>query len=148
MPRTKASAGASTQLPAAVVRAPASAYSSTSKARVAASSTVTSNPTSTSRRTSAGTTGARRSVSRASARIHRRVGCMPGLFAGRGSADPLTLADHRHAAVADGEAAAAVVVVVDPDQAAVRHHDVLVDDRVAHDCAPPDLHVVEQDRAL
>src|SRR4051794_9159844 len=58
------------------------------------------------------------------------------------------LADHGDAALADGEAAAPVLVVVDTDQGAVGHDDVLVDDRVADHGTAADGHVVEEDAAL
>src|SRR3712207_4241412 len=126
IPTTTTSSGASTQLPVAASTAPASTYAAGSKARCADSSTVTRNPASTSRTTSDGTTGARRSVGRTSARIQR---CVP---AREGSVNPYALADGGDSALADGQPAPAVLVVVDPHQGAVGDDDVLVGDHVAH----------------
>src|SRR5512143_441116 len=79
IPRTKASWGASVQVPSATMDAPAAAYSSMPKMRWGDSSTVTSKPASSNSGTSAGTTGARRSVPRDSDRIHTWTGCIqPG----------------------------------------------------------------------
>src|SRR4051794_11358403 len=113
MPTTTTSSGASTQLPVGATAAPDSAYASRSKTRCADSSTVTRNPALTSRRTSSGTTGARRSVGRTSARTHRCVGARPG------SANRDALADDRDAALADGQSAPPVLVVVDTHQGAL-----------------------------
>src|SRR6476661_515297 len=157
MPSTNASSGASTHDPVAAVSAPASAYSSRGKTRWGESSTVTRRPEVTRRWTSAGTTGARRSVERASWRTQtcgdrdELVGIGP-LSVRRGACpksalDHVALADDGDATLGDAEAAPQVLLVVDPDEAAVGDHDVLVDDRVAHDRALADLDVVEQDAA-
>src|SRR3712207_4474918 len=142
MPTTTTSSGASTQLPVGASTAPASTYAAGSKARCGDSSTVTRNPASTSRATSDGTTGARRSVGRTSALTQRCVA------AREGSVNPYALADRGDPALADGQSAPAVLVVVHPDQRAVADDHVLVGDDVAHHGALADPDVVEEDRAL
>src|SRR3954451_17595891 len=67
---------------------------------------------------------------------------------GLGRGDFGALADHGDAFGGDGEAAGAVVLVVDADLRTVWDDHALVDDRSADDGAPADVHVVGDHRRL
>src|SRR4051812_25350668 len=71
---------------------------------------------------------------------------IPFIQLGRG--DFGALADHGDAFGGDGEAAGAVVLVVDADLRTVRDDHALVDDRSADDGAAADVHVVGDHRCL